>query len=88
MLVWRAAMNARDDRDQQQAVRAGGEIFGDEVTAAAMIDRFVHHAEIVALKSDKYRLEDRDLAARPPPQPPKHPDQSHAERPRSAAQRL
>jgi DNA replication protein DnaC len=28
-----------------------GEIFGDEVTAAAMIDRLVHHAEILALKA-------------------------------------
>jgi DNA replication protein DnaC len=39
-----------------------GEIFGDDVTAAAMIDRLVHHAEIVALKGDSYRLRDRDLA--------------------------
>src|SRR6059058_5397201 len=44
---------------------AWGEIFGDEVTAAAMIDRLVHHAEILALKGDSYRLRDRDLA-RPP----------------------
>ena len=39
-----------------------GEIFGDEVVAAAMIDRLVHHAEIVALRGDSYRLKDRDLA--------------------------
>ncbi len=43
-----------------------GEIFGDEVTAAAMIDRLVHHAEILALKGDSYRLKDRDLARTPP----------------------
>src|SRR5271168_2545035 len=42
-----------------------GEIFGDEVTATAMIDRLVHHAEILSLKGDSYRLKDRDLA-RPP----------------------
>ena len=41
---------------------AWGEIFGDDVVAAAMIDRLVHHAEIVALKGDSYRLKDRDLA--------------------------
>jgi hypothetical protein len=41
---------------------AWGEIFGDEVTAAAMIDRLVHHAEILVLKGDFYRLKDRDLA--------------------------
>jgi len=33
---------------------AWGEIFGDEVTAAAMIDRLVHHAEILALEGDSY----------------------------------
>jgi DNA replication protein DnaC len=47
---------------------AWGEIFGDEITAAAMIDRLVHHAEILALKGDSYRLKDRDLDARPTPQ--------------------
>jgi len=44
---------------------AWGEIFGDEVVAAAMIDRLVHHAEILALKGDSYRLRDKDLAAPP-----------------------
>jgi DNA replication protein DnaC len=39
-----------------------GEIFGDDIVAAAMIDRLVHHAEILALKGDSYRLKDRDLA--------------------------
>jgi DNA replication protein DnaC len=45
---------------------AWGEIFGDEVAAAAMIDRLVHHAEILALKGDSYRLRDKDLGAPPP----------------------
>src|SRR5215217_6319411 len=45
---------------------AWGEIFGDEVTATAMIDRLVHHAEILSLKGDSYRLKDRDLAHTPP----------------------
>ena len=38
-----------------------GEVFGDPVVAAAMIDRLVHHAEVVNLKGDSYRLKDRDL---------------------------
>ena len=42
-----------------------GEIFGDDATAAAMIDRLVHHAEILSLKGDSYRLKDHDLGARP-----------------------
>lgn len=44
-----------------------GEIFGDEVVAAAMIDRLVHHAEILSLKGDSYRLRDKEIAARPRP---------------------
>jgi DNA replication protein DnaC len=38
-----------------------GEVFGDEVVAAAMIDRLVHHAEVVSLRGDSYRLKDRNL---------------------------
>ncbi len=49
-----------------KAFSAWGEIFGDEVTAAAMIDRLVHHAEILALKGDSFRLRDKDLGSPPP----------------------
>ena len=38
-----------------------GEVFGDDVVAAAMIDRLVHHADVIALKGDSYRLKNRDL---------------------------
>jgi DNA replication protein DnaC len=47
---------------------AWGEIFGDPVVAAAMIDRLVHHAEIMNLKGDSYRLKDKQLS-RPAEQP-------------------
>jgi DNA replication protein DnaC len=42
-----------------------GEVFGDDVVAAAMIDRLVHHAEVISLKGDSYRLKDRDLGRTP-----------------------
>ena len=42
-----------------------GEGFGDAVVAAAMIDRLVHHAEVVSLKGDSYRLKDRDVGRVP-----------------------
>ncbi len=38
-----------------------GEVFGDATVAAAMIDRLVHHAEVLSLKGDSYRLKDRNL---------------------------
>ncbi len=41
---------------------AWGEVFGDEIVAAAMIDRLVHHAEIVSLKGDSYRMKGKDLS--------------------------
>jgi hypothetical protein len=34
------------------------EIFGDAVAVDAMVDRLVHHAEIINLKGDGYRLKD------------------------------
>jgi DNA replication protein DnaC len=46
-----------------------GEIFGDDVVAAAMIDRLVHHADVVALKGDSYRLRNRDLGRVPTADP-------------------
>ena len=44
---------------------AWAEIFGDPVAVAAMVDRLVHHAEVIALKGDSYRLKDRDLGRVP-----------------------
>lgn len=35
------------------------EIFGDAVAVAALVDRLVHHAEIIVLQGDSYRLKDR-----------------------------
>ena len=42
-----------------------GEVFGDDVVAAAMIDRLVHHAEVISLKGDSCRLKNRDLGRIP-----------------------
>jgi DNA replication protein DnaC len=40
-----------------------GEVFGDDVVATAMIDRLVHHAEILSLKGDSYRLRGKDVSS-------------------------
>src|SRR5438128_9586882 len=42
-----------------------GEVFSDDIVAAAMIDRLVHHADVIALKGDSYRLKNRDLGRVP-----------------------
>jgi DNA replication protein DnaC len=46
-----------------------GEIFGDDMAATAMIDRLIHHSEILSLKGDSYRLRGKDLDARPAHRP-------------------
>ena len=35
---------------------AWGEIFGDDATAAAMIDRLVHHAEILSINGTQAHI--------------------------------
>jgi len=38
---------------------AWGEILGDAMVAAALIDRLIHHAHMVTLKGKSYRLRER-----------------------------
>jgi DNA replication protein DnaC len=40
---------------------AWGEIFGEAVVAAAMVDRLIQHAEVIPLRGDSYQLKDRDV---------------------------
>jgi DNA replication protein DnaC len=49
---------------------AWGEILGDQMVAAALIDRLVHHAQIVTLKGKSYRLRERGSGPTPAAQPP------------------
>lgn len=44
---------------------AWGGVFGDQAVAAAMIDRIVHHAEVLSLKGASYRLKGAGLATLP-----------------------
>jgi DNA replication protein DnaC len=38
-----------------------GDVFGDHVVAAAMIDRIVHHADVITLKGASYRLKNTGI---------------------------
>ena len=40
-------------------------VFGDQVVAAAMIDRIVHHADVLTLKGASYRLRGRGVESLP-----------------------
>ncbi|MGW0651722.1 ATP-binding protein, partial [Streptomyces umbrinus] len=36
-----------------------GQVFGDEVLAAAILDRLLHHCEVIAISGPSYRLKNR-----------------------------
>jgi IstB-like ATP binding protein len=63
-----AGLGAGDDFLVDSVVRERVGVAADVqlVGLAAMIDRLVHHAEVIALKGDSYRLKDRDLGRVPP----------------------
>jgi DNA replication protein DnaC len=42
-----------------------GGVFGDQAVAAAMIDRIVHHADVLTMKGASYRLRGRDIDSLP-----------------------
>ncbi|MBB1510610.1 IS21-like element helper ATPase IstB [Tessaracoccus sp. MC1756] len=42
-----------------------GGVFGDQIVAAAMIDRIVHHADVLTLKGASYRLRNRSIDTLP-----------------------
>jgi DNA replication protein DnaC len=48
---------------------ASGEIFGDDVAAVAMVDRLIHHAELISQEGESYGLKDRDLGRVIPSKP-------------------
>jgi len=41
------------------AFKEWGKIFADNTTAAAIVDRLVHHAEIIKIEGDSYRLKEK-----------------------------
>jgi DNA replication protein DnaC len=73
MLVSRRYEHASLIVTSNKPFSAWGEIFGDDAVAVAMVDRLVHHAEILSLKGDSYRLKDRDLGPHPTRQGPESP---------------
>jgi len=51
---------------------AWGEILGDAMVAAALIDRLVHHAHMITLKGKSYRLRERGTNTTPKVKPSQH----------------
>ena len=60
----------RECGTQRQNERMGtsvrwGDVFGDQIVAAAMIDRIVHHADVLTLKGASYRLHNTGIESLP-----------------------
>jgi len=55
-----------------------GEILGDAMVAAALIDRLVHHATMIGLKGKSYRLRERGSGVVPAAQLPASPQRRRA----------
>jgi DNA replication protein DnaC len=45
-----------------QAVTQWGQVFGDEVIAAAILDRLLHHSHTITIQGESYRLKQRRKA--------------------------
>lgn len=45
-----------------QAVTQWGSVFGDDVTASALLDRLLHHSHTVMIQGDSYRLKQKRKA--------------------------
>src|SRR6202049_5306326 len=67
---------------------AWGDIFGDDMAATAMIDRLIHHSEILSLKGDSYRLRGKDLDARIAAKPADAPHCPHLDAPQAVFRAL
>ena len=55
-----------------------GKLIGDVPSATAILDRFLHHAEIVAITGKSYRLRNKTESAAEPEQDPAKPATMHA----------
>lgn len=46
-------------REQVPAPDEWGQVFGDEVLATAILDRLLHHCEVISINGPSYRLKNR-----------------------------
>jgi DNA replication protein DnaC len=51
-----------------------GKLIGDVPAASAILDRFLHHAEVIHITGKSYRMRDRDRTEPPPPEGKKRRD--------------
>ena len=62
-IVLRRYENRSTFMTTNRPVEDWGKLLGDVPTASAILDRFLHHAEIISFEGDSYRLADRKRSA-------------------------
>ena len=67
-IIMRRYENALDDDDRNRPLEDWGKLIGDVPIATAILDRFLHHAEIITITGKSYRLKGR--SAEKPADPP------------------
>jgi hypothetical protein len=63
-----------------------GEVFGDAVMAAALIDRLVHHCHIVPIRGNSYRMRQHTDLRQALHTPDPEPTSNRRRRPRGGAE--
>ena len=58
-LVSRPLRTRLDDHHQHKAFTEWGSVLGDDVLATAILDRLLHHCDVLAINGPSYRLKDR-----------------------------
>ena len=61
-LVMRRYENRSTIMTSNRPIQGWGKLLGDVPAASAILDRFLHHAQTIAITGRSYRLKDKDQA--------------------------
>jgi len=66
-VIMRRYENRSTMMTSNRPIEEWGKLIGDTPAAGAILDRFLHHAEVIAIKGRSYRLKDKAAAAKESP---------------------
>jgi len=66
-VIMRRYENRSTMMTSNRPIEEWGKLIGDTPAAGAILDRFLHHAEVIAIKGRSYRLKDKAAANEPRP---------------------
>ena len=63
-VIMRRYENRSTIMTSNRPIEEWGRLLGDVPSASAILDRFLHHAQVIAITGRSYRLKDQPLAGR------------------------